>query len=95
MVSYMSLEEQVDADFSRARRKVLLHRLSARLRGDPTPERLPCFEEIRRKLGATGWIRLGRRTVRSADIAGSVGWCSEFDGLSCPVGRERERGGNV
>ena len=32
MVSYMSLEEQVDADFSRARRRAFLRRISARLR---------------------------------------------------------------
>jgi hypothetical protein len=36
MVGYMSLEEQVDADFSRARRRAFLRRVSARLRKDPT-----------------------------------------------------------
>src|SRR5215216_3747489 len=86
MISYMSLEEQVDADFSRARRRAFLHRLSARLRGDLTSERLPCFEEIRRKLGAAGGLRLGRRSVRLSDIAGSVGRCSEFDGAFLPGG---------
>src|SRR5215212_9248569 len=82
----MSLEEQVDADFSRARRRAFLHRLSARLGGDSAPDPLLCFEEVRRKHGATGGIRLGRRTVRSADIVGSVGRCSEFDGAFLPGG---------
>ena len=34
MVGYMSLEEQVDADFSRARRKALLRKVRIRLRRD-------------------------------------------------------------
>ncbi len=79
MVGYMSLEEQVDADFSRARRTAFLRRLSARLRKGPTSSSLLCFEEVRRMLGAAGGVRRGRRTVRLADIVGSVGRCSEFD----------------
>ena len=35
MLGYMSLEEQVDRDFERARRRSLVARLAARLRGDP------------------------------------------------------------
>ena len=38
MVGYMSLEEQVDADFSRARRKALLRRIGARLQRDTAPD---------------------------------------------------------
>jgi hypothetical protein len=85
MVGYMSLEEQVDANFSRARRKGALRRTMARLLRDQTPDQLLCFEEIRRKLGAAGGMRLGRRTVRSTDIVGSVARCSEFDGVFLPV----------
>jgi hypothetical protein len=59
MVDYMSLEEQLDADFARARRKAVLRRLLARLRGDTTSKRLPCFEEVRRKLGAAGGVPSG------------------------------------
>ena len=33
MVDYMSLEEQVDKDFERARRRALIGRVMARLRG--------------------------------------------------------------
>jgi hypothetical protein len=85
MVGYMSLEEQVDADFSRARRRAFLRRVLARLRKGPIPNRLLCFEEVRKKLGAVGGVRRGRRTVRLADIVGSVSRCSEFDGAFLPL----------
>jgi hypothetical protein len=85
MVGYMSVEEQVDADFSRARRRAFLRRISARLRKGPIPNRLLCFEEVRRKLGVAGGVRRGRRTVRSTDIVGSVSRCSEFDGAFLPL----------
>ncbi len=91
MVDYMSLEEQLDADFARARRKAVLRRLLARLLGDTTSERLPCFEEVRKKLGAVGGVPLGLRVVRLADIVGSVGRCSEFDEAFLPAS-ERARG---
>ena len=38
MVGYMSLEEQVDADFSRARRRALLRQVRTRLRRDNASE---------------------------------------------------------
>ncbi len=91
MVDYMSLEEQLDADFARARRKAVLRRLLARRLGDTTSERLPCFEEVRKKLGAVGGVPLGLRVVRLADIVGSVGRCSEFDEAFLPAS-ERARG---
>lgn len=87
MVDYMNLEEQVNADFGRARRKALLRRLSARLRRCPVPERLPCFEEVRRKLGALGGLRRGRNVVRLSDIVGSVGRCCEFDAAFLPASK--------
>jgi hypothetical protein len=86
MVGHVNLEEQVDADFSRARRKAFLRRIGNRLRKDADPGRLPCFEEAERRLGAQGGIRLGRRTVPTERIAGSVGRCSEFDEAFLPIG---------
>jgi len=87
----MSVEEQVDADFARAHRKAVFRRLATRLRRAASG-RLPCFEEVRRKLGAVGGFRIGRRTVRLADVLGSVGRCSEFDGAFLPAsGRARAR----
>jgi hypothetical protein len=61
MINYITLEEQVDADFTRARRKALLRRIKARLRNDlPSASMLP-FEEVRKKLGAQDrGLRLGR-----------------------------------
>ena len=82
----MSVEEQVDADFSRARRRATLRKLAARLRRDPTFERLSCFEEVRRR-GAVGGLRRGRSVVRLSDIVGSVGRCCEFDGAFLPASR--------
>ena len=38
MIGYMSIEEQVDVDFIRARRRAFLRRVEARLRGDLTSE---------------------------------------------------------
>ena len=85
MVGYMSLEEQVDVDFTRARRRALFRRLMSRLRDGPASDGLPCFEDLRQKLGAVGGIRVGRRVVRVEQIAGSVGRSSEFDPVFLPT----------
>jgi hypothetical protein len=85
MVGYMSVEEQVDADFSRARRRAFLRRISARLWKRPIPNRLHCFGEVSRKLGVAGGVRRGRRTVRLTDIVGSVSRCSELDSAFLPL----------
>ena len=85
MVGYMSLEEQVDVDFTRARRRAFFRRLMARLRNDPASNGLPCFEDLRQKLGAVGGIRVGRRVMRVEQIAGSVGRSSEFDPVFLPT----------
>jgi hypothetical protein len=90
MVGYVSFEEQVDADFSHARRRAFLRSILTRLRKDPSFNRLPCFEEVRRQVGAAGGVRLGRRTVRLTNIVGSVSRCSEFDSAFLPL-RESAR----
>ena len=80
MVGYMSLEEQVDKDFTLARRKALLGRLGARLRRrDSTWDGLLCFDDLRKIPGARGRIYRGMRTVPLGQIGSSVGRCSEFD----------------
>ena len=79
MVSYMSLEEQVDADFSRARQKALLRRVGTRLRRDNASKRLLCFDDLRKIPRTAGSIDRGMRTVPVSQIGGSVGRCSEFD----------------
>ena len=85
MATYMRLEEQVDADFGRARRRAVLRRLAARLRGVAAPGESNCFGEARKRAGAVGGLQLGLRAVRSTDIAGSVGRCREFDGAFLPA----------
>src|ERR687894_729716 len=86
MVGYMSLEEQVDAGFSRARRKALLRRIGTRLQRDTAPDGLLlCFDDLRKIPGAVGRIDRGTRTVLVSQIGGSVGRCSEFDGGFMPA----------
>ena len=81
MVGYMSLEEQVDKDFSLARRKALLKRIGARLRRRDAASDglLLCFDHLRKFPGVVGRIYRGMRTVPVGQIGGSVGRCSEFD----------------
>ena len=79
MVGYISLEEQVDKDFSLARRKALLEHLGARLKRDAASDGLLCFDDLRKIPGAVGRIYRGTRTVPVGQIGGSVGRCSEFD----------------
>jgi hypothetical protein len=79
MVGYISLEEQVDKDFSLARRKALLGWIGARLRSDSASDGLLCSDDVRKNPGAVGRVYRGIRTVPLGQIGGSVGRCSEFD----------------
>lgn len=85
MIGYMRIEEQVDADFARARRRALLRRLVTHLRNGRGSGRLLCFEDAERRVGARGVTRLGSRVVRLEDVVGSVGRCSEFDRAFLPA----------
>ena len=90
VVRYMNLEEQVDSDFSRARRRALLRRMRARLMNDPDSNRLFSFDEVRKALGADNRIYLGRRVVPVEKIVGSVGRYSDFDRAFLPTKRSSE-----
>jgi hypothetical protein len=85
VIKYLSIEEQVDADFTRARHKAFLHRMKARLRGDPFSTYPLSFEEVRKALGASNKVRLGRRTVPVERIVGSVGRYRDFDQTFLPA----------
>ena len=86
MIGYMSLEEQVDADFSRARRRALLRQVKTRLRRDNTSEwLLLCFDDLGKIPWASARVYRGTRTVPLSQIGGSVGRCSEFDGDFMPA----------
>ncbi len=54
VVVYMNLREQVDLDFSRARRRAFFRRVRVRLQKGSSQDRLLCFEEARRRIGASG-----------------------------------------
>ena len=85
MVKYMSLEEQVDKEFVRARHRAILRLIAARLRGHPERGTLLAFDEARRSLAADNRVYLGRRVVELSRIAGSVGRHRQFDGGFMPL----------
>jgi hypothetical protein len=85
MVGYMNLEVRVDKDFSLAHRKALRGRMGAPMRREATSNRLLCFDDLRKVPGAMGRIHRSQRTVPRAEIGGSVGRCSEFDGDVMPA----------
>ena len=85
MIPYMDLNEQVDADFTRARRRARLRALLARIRSEHTPNRLLSFEAVRRELVANNRLYRGRRVVEVDEIVGSVGRWDEFDRSFLPA----------
>ena len=85
MGKYISIEEQVDADFTRARHTACLHRLKRRLHNDRSSSYLLSFEETRKALGALNKVRIGRRVVPVERIVGSVGRYGEFDRAFLPA----------
>jgi hypothetical protein len=87
MIGYMDIDEQVDVDFTRAVRRSFVHRLGARLRGDPSSSLAPSFEMAARSMGARNKIRFGRRVVAMYKVVGSVGRFKDFDGEFLPIRR--------
>jgi hypothetical protein len=90
MIGYVGMEEQVDADFTRALRRSFVHRLGARLRGDSSHRLAPSFHVAARVSGARNRRRLGRRVVAVEEIVGSVGRSWDFDRDFLPVRRDLE-----
>jgi hypothetical protein len=85
MIGYMSLEEQVDKDFLRARHRAFFRRLVARVRGDRGRSGLLAFDEARRTLGADNRLYLGRRVVEVSKVVGSVDRHRQFDRTFMPT----------
>ncbi len=76
----MNLEDQVDLDFTVARRRARLGRLKTRLlRRQATRSTLLSPEELRRSVPASGAMYRGRRTLEVSKIVGSVGKHEQFD----------------
>lgn len=87
MVDLMNLEDQVDLDFTVARRRARLGRLSALLPGRGTRSTLLSPEDLRRDIPAGGATRRGRRTVEVSRIVGSVGKHEQFDRNFMPLSK--------
>ena len=85
MVKYMNLEEQVDSDFTHARRRAFLRRIRARLRKDLACNRLLSFDEVKGSLGAFKQVYLGMRVVPVQKIVGSVNRYEDFDRAFLPT----------
>ncbi len=85
MFGYVSLEEQVDRDFTRARRKATLRRIRARLRKDLSPNRLLSLDEVKGSLGAFNQVYRGMRVVPVEKIAGSLNRYGDFDSTFLPT----------
>ena len=66
-------------DFSRARRRRALARLSARLRRADDVNHILPFEEVVQALGRVGERRLGEQTIPLDSIVGTVDRSREFD----------------
>jgi hypothetical protein len=67
------------SDFSRARRRRALARLSARLRRADDVDHILPFEEVARALGRIGERRLGQQLIPLDSIVGTVDRSREFD----------------
>ena len=85
MIPYMNLNEQVDADFTRARRRARLRAVVARIRREHTSNRLLSFDDVRRELAANNRLHRGTRVVEVDEIVGSVGRWDEFDRSFLPA----------
>jgi hypothetical protein len=85
MARYVTMEEQVDFDFTRARRKAFLRRIHSRFLGDPASARMRSFEDVSNEMSAFNRLRLGRRVVAVERIVGSVGRFGDFDRSFLPT----------
>jgi hypothetical protein len=88
VVELMNLEEQVDLDFTVARRRARLGRLKSRLlRRQATGSTLLSPADLRRGVPASGAMYRGRRTVEVSRIVGSVGKHEHFDPNFMPLSK--------
>ena len=85
MIPYMDLNEQVDSDFTRARRRAFLRRVVARLRNGPASNKLLSFDEVSRALLANNRNHLGTKVVEVEKIVGTVGRRRDFDSSFLPT----------
>jgi hypothetical protein len=79
VVDLMNLEDQVDLDFTLARRRARLGRLKTFLLRQATRGTLLSPDELRRRTPPSGSMYRGRRTLEVSKIVGSVGKHEQFD----------------
>jgi hypothetical protein len=87
MVDLMNPEDQVELDFTLARRRARLGRLKARLLRRGTRNTLLSPEEPRRSVRPSGSMYRGRRTVEVSSIVGSLGKHEQFDQNFMPLSK--------
>ena len=85
VVDLMNLEDQVDLDFTVARRRARLSRLKELLLKRSTRNTLLSPHQIRGSVPASGAMYRGRRTVEVSRIVGSVGKREQFDPNFMPL----------
>jgi hypothetical protein len=85
MIPYMDLNEQVDADFTRARRRARLRAVVARIRREHSSNRLRSFDDVRSEFTANNRLHRGTRVVEVDEIVGSVGRWRDFDRSFLPA----------
>jgi hypothetical protein len=87
VVDLMNLEDQVDLDFTLARRRARLGRWKTLLLRRITRSTLLSPEEFRRSVPPSGSMYQGRRTVEVSSIVGSVGKPEQFDQNFMPLSK--------
>jgi hypothetical protein len=85
MIDLMNLEDQVDLDFTFARRRAWLGRLKRLSLRRATRSTLLFPDEIQRSVPPSGRMDRGRRTVETSKIVGSVGKHEQFDPNFMPL----------
>jgi len=79
VIELMNLEDQVDLDFTRARRRARLGRLKRLLLSQATRRTLLSPKEFQRSTPPSGSMYRGRRTLEVSKIVGNVGKHEQFD----------------
>lgn len=90
MTGYPRMEDQVDHDFDRARRRAYARWLLRRLRRSGNPDTLLSFDGARASLGEWSQAYRGLRLVVVERIVGSVGRHREFDDAFMPLKASQE-----
>ena len=90
MIPYMNLNEQllneqVERDFTRARRRARLRAALTRIRREHISNRLLSFDDVRRERVASNRLYRGTRVVEVNQIVGSVGRWRDFDRSFLPT----------